>query len=159
MQMQKISNAAEKEELYKEIVPQIKGIISNEPNLIANLANIAAILKAAHNFFWVGFYLENDGELVLGPFQGPLACTRIPKGKGVCGTAWKDERTLIVPNVHDFKGHIACNANSKSEIVVPFKLKDNRTVVLDVDSTLLNDFTVIDQQYLEEIVTIIKDNH
>jgi len=140
-----------KEELYRSLLPQIKELTRKEQDLIANLANIAAALKQTFGFFWVGFYLVKGDELVLGPFQGPVACTRIPFGKGVCGTAWKERRTIVVPDVEQFPGHIACNSVSKSEIVVP--LFDNGEIigVLDIDSDRLNEFDEIDARYLEEL--------
>jgi GAF domain-containing protein len=141
-----------KKEIYQSLIPQINALIEGEPDLIANLANIAAALKEQFNWLWVGFYLVQQNELVLGPFQGPVACTRIKKGRGVCGTAWENAATLIVPDVEKFPGHIACSSLSKSEIVVPL-LKNNTVVaVLDVDSALLNDFDETDKKYLEEIV-------
>jgi GAF domain-containing protein len=148
-----------KADQYKELIPQIKGLLHGEPDLIANLANVAAALKQQFGWLWVGFYLVKDGDLVLGPFQGPVACTRIKKGRGVCGAAWADEKTLIVPDVEKFPGHIACSSMSKSEIVVP--LYDNKKVtgVLDVDSTELNDFDETDQYYLEEIAQLINWNN
>lgn len=145
-----------KVEIYQSLIPQIKGLIDGEPDLIANLANIAAALKEQFGWFWVGFYLVKNDELVLGPFQGPVACTRIRKGRGVCGAAWQQARTLIVPEVEKFPGHIACSSISRSEIVVPV-IRDNEVVaVLDVDSELLDLFDETDQQYLEEIVAFIE---
>jgi GAF domain-containing protein len=146
-------------EQYEALIPQIKGLLEGEPDLVANLANIAAALKEQFGWLWVGFYLVKGEELVLGPFQGPVACTRIKKGRGVCGAAWADEKTLIVPDVEKFPGHIACSSMSKSEIVVP--LYDNKKVtgVLDVDSTELNDFDETDQYYLEEIAQLINWNN
>ena len=145
-----------KAEIYQSLIPQIKGLIDGEPDLIANLANIAAALKEQFGWFWVGFYLVKNDELVLGPFQGPVACTRIRKGRGVCGAAWQQTRTLIVPEVEKFPGHIACSSISRSEIVVPV-IRDNEVVaVLDVDSELLDLFDETDQQYLEEIVAFIE---
>lgn len=147
--------AGEIEEQYKSLVPQIKGLLTGETDLIANLANISAALKEQFNFFWVGFYLIKDNELVLGPFQGPVACTRIAYNRGVCGTAWAKEETLIVPDVEEFPGHIACSSLSKSEIVLPFYV-DNRLVgVLDVDSEHINHFTAVDEKYLKEILSLI----
>jgi L-methionine (R)-S-oxide reductase len=141
-----------KEEQYRTLLPQIKALTEGEPDLIANLANIAAALKEQFNWWWVGFYLVKDDELVLGPFQGPIACTRIRKGRGVCGTSWEKATTLIVPDVEQFPGHIACSSLSKSEIVVPI-LRNNTVVgVLDVDSEHLNYFDETDKYYLEEIV-------
>ena len=145
-----------KAEIYQSLIPQIKGLIDGEPDLIANLANIAAALKEQFGWFWVGFYLVKNDELVLGPFQGTVACTRIRKGRGVCGAAWQQARTLIVPDVEKFPGHIACSSISRSEIVIPV-IRDNEVVaVLDVDSELLDLFDETDQQYLEEIVAFIE---
>lgn len=144
-----------KEEQYRALVPQIRSLIEGEGDLIANLANICAALKEQFNFLWVGFYLVKDSQLVLGPFQGPVACTRIEKDKGVCGTSWNEKRTLIVPDVEQFPGHIACSSSSKSEIVVPM-IRDNEVVaVLDLDSEKLDTFDQMDQKYLEEIVNLI----
>lgn len=140
-----------KEEKYQALIPQIKALISGEDDEIANLANVAAALKQSFGFFWVGFYLVKQNELVLGPFQGPIACTRIQLGRGVCGTAWQNKTTIIVPNVDEFPGHIACSSDSKSEIVLPL-IKNNEVIgVLDVDSNLLNDFDHIDEHYLTQI--------
>jgi L-methionine (R)-S-oxide reductase len=148
---------ASKEEKYQSLLPQIEGLLIGEDNLIANLANISAALKEGLGFFWVGFYLvDSPNELVLGPFQGPVACTRIRKGKGVCGASWEQEKTLIVPNVDEFPGHIACASASKSEIVVPVYSKGKIIAVLDVDSDQLNDFDEIDMKYLEKIVSLIE---
>jgi len=145
-----------KEEQYQHLLPQIEGLLEGEPDLVANLANIAAALKEQFNFFWVGFYLVKDDELVLGPFQGPVACTRIKKGRGVCGTAWEQANTIIVPDVEKFPGHIACSSLSKSEIVLPL-FKDAEVVgVLDVDSSSLNSFDETDKIYLEKIIELIK---
>ena len=144
-----------KEGKYQELVPQLEGLVFGEKDLIANLANIAAALKYGFNFFWVGFYLVKDNQLVLGPFQGPIACTRISKGKGVCGTSWQKEEVIIVPNVDDFPGHIACSSVSKSEIVLPI-FKNNQVVgILDIDSDKLNDFDDIDCLNLEKVVKLI----
>jgi L-methionine (R)-S-oxide reductase len=145
-----------KEEQYRSLIPQIKGLIEGEPDLIANLANIAGALKEQFGWFWVGFYLVKQDQLVLGPFQGPVACTRIRKGRGVCGTSWAKAATLIVPDVEKFPGHIACSSLSRSEIVVPL-IKDNIVWgVLDVDSDQLDDFDETDKRFLEEIVVNIK---
>lgn len=144
-----------KEEQYLSLLPQIKGLISGEPDLVANLANIAAALKEQFHFFWVGFYLVKDDELVLGPFQGPVACTRIRKGKGVCGTSWSQANTVIVPDVEKFPGHIACSSISKSEIVVPLFKNNEVWGVLDVDSHQYNSFDETDAQFLQEIVALI----
>ncbi len=146
----------DKAEKYRELLPQLHALVDTEVNRIANLANIAAALKQTFNFFWVGFYLVEEDELVLGPFQGPIACTRIRFGKGVCGTAWKEERTLIVPDVEQFPGHIACSSDSKSEIVVPIKRQGEVIGVLDIDSDALNSFDETDARFLEEICTYIK---
>ncbi|HVY76481.1 MAG TPA: GAF domain-containing protein [Puia sp.] len=143
-------------EQYESLIPQIAALISGEPDLIANLANIAGALKEQFGWLWIGFYLVKGEELVLGPFQGPVACTRIKKGRGVCGTAWQEKKTLIVPDVNAFPGHIACSSQSKSEIVVP--LIQNNTVagVLDIDSIKPADFDPTDQQYLEQIRSLIR---
>jgi len=146
-----IENNTTKEEKYKSLLPQIQELTAKEEDRIANMANITAALKQAFGFFWVGFYLVKGNELVLGPFQGPVACTRISYGKGVCGTAWKDRRTIIVPDVEQFPGHIACNSESKSEIVVPFFENGEIIGVLDIDSDRLNAFDEIDAAYLEKI--------
>ncbi len=151
-----IITATSKEEKYKELVPQIQALVDGEKDMIANMANITAALKYGLGFFWVGFYLVKDGTLVLGPFQGPIACTRIAKGKGVCGTAWQKMETIVVPDVDQFPGHIACSALSKSEIVIPIFTGDKRVAgVLDVDSDLLNDFDAVDKLYLEQIVGLL----
>ncbi|MEX2484897.1 MAG: GAF domain-containing protein [Brumimicrobium sp.] len=152
-------DTADKKSTYESLIPQLKALCEGEPNRIANLANITAGLKEAFNFFWVGFYLIDKNELVLGPFQGPVACTRIQKGKGVCGTSWAEAKTIVVPDVDKFPGHIACSSVSKSEIVVPL-IKNNEVIgVLDIDSNKLDDFDVIDEQQLNALckwlVTII----
>lgn len=144
-----------KEEQYKMLFPQMQSLIGNETDMIANMANMAAALKQTFDFFWVGFYIVRDNQLVLGPFQGPIACTRIKPGRGVCGTAWSEARTLIVPNVDKFPGHIACNSASRSEIVVPLKKNDSVYAVLDIDSDILNSFDETDKQWLEKIVGIL----
>lgn len=144
-----------KESQYQSLLPQMKALIEGEDDLIANLANISAALKAQFNFFWVGFYLIKNEELVLGPFQGPIACTRIKKGKGVCGSAWAENKVLIVPDVEKFPGHIACSADSKSEIVLPFRCNGQVIGVLDIDSDMLNNFDDIDHQYLNELLTYL----
>ena len=140
-----------KEEQYQEIIPQIQSLIAGETDLIANMANIAAALHNTFHFWWTGFYIVRAKELVLGPFQGPIACTRIPYNKGVCGTAWAQNKTIIVPNVHEFPGHIACSSASKSEIVVPIRRNGSVIAVLDIDSADYNTFDAIDQTYLEKI--------
>lgn len=145
-----------KEVQYKSLIPQIKSLIDGESNMIANMANICAALKEQFGWLWVGFYLVENDELVLGPFQGPVACTRIQKGKGVCGTAWQNAQTILVPDVEQFPGHIACSSLSKSEIVLPFFSNNEIIGVLDVDSTLLNDFDDIDKKYLKEIISILQ---
>jgi len=150
-----LSEKSSKEEKYLNLIAQIDALISGEPDLIANLANVAAALKQTFDFFWVGFYLVKEGTLVLGPFQGPIACTRIVYGKGVCGTAWKERKTIIVPNVELFPGHIACSSESKSEIVVPLFSGEEVIGVLDVDSDQLNDFDETDGRFLEEICKIV----
>jgi L-methionine (R)-S-oxide reductase len=149
-------SATDKAGRYAELLPQIEALLQAETDLVANLANVAAVLKEAFGFFWVGFYEVKAGVLVLGPFQGPLACTRIQLGKGVCGTAWAEKRTQLVPDVDAFPGHIACSSASRSEIVVPI-FEKNREVrlVLDVDSDQLNDFDADDQRYLEELAQLI----
>src|SRR5574343_471961 len=144
-----------KEEQYEALIPQIKGLVTGESNLIANLANTAAALKEQFGWFWVGFYLVENDELVLGPFQGPAACTRIKKGRGVCGSSWEQGKTLIVPDVEKFLGHIACSSLSKSEIVVPLFKAGNIWGVLDVDSSEYNQFDETDQLYLEKIVSLL----
>ncbi len=145
-----------KEEIYKEIIPQIEAILNGETDLIANTSNFCAMLKEAFDFWWVGFYFvkqtRDSRQLVLGPFQGPLACTRINYGKGVCGTAWKQKQTIIVPNVDEFPGHIACSSLSKSEIVVPVIRNGEVVAVLDIDSKELNTFSFTDKEYLEDIL-------
>jgi L-methionine (R)-S-oxide reductase len=151
-----ISTSTDKQERYRILLPQIKSLVDGEPDLIANLSNIAAALKQSMNFFWVGFYLVKENELVLGPFQGPIACTRIGFGKGVCGAAWKEGTTILVPDVEQFPGHIACSSASKSEIVLPAFKKNEVALVLDVDSDVLNDFDSTDQQALEEVMRIIE---
>jgi len=140
---------------YDSIIPQIKGLLYGETDLVANMANVTAALKEQFGWFWVGFYLVKQDELVLGPFQGPVACTRIQKGKGVCGTAWAEAKTLLVPDVDLFPGHIACSALSKSEIVIPL-IKDGEVIgVFDVDSEHLNHFDEIDQKGLAVIMSLI----
>jgi GAF domain-containing protein len=145
-----------KEDIYQALLPQVEALISGETDLYANLANIAAALREAFGFFWVGFYLVKGPELVLGPFQGPIACTRIARGRGVCGTAWKEQKTQLVPDVEAFPGHIACSSASKSEIVVPAFHQGEVFLVLDVDSDALDDFDQIDQKYLEELMGMLE---
>ena len=146
-----------KEEQYQSLLPQIKGLLSGETDQVANLANIAAALKEQFDWFWVGFYLVKDDELVLGPFQGPVACTRIKKGKGVCGTSWERAEVIIVPDVDEFPGHIACAAASRSEIVLPLYQQGNIVGVLDVDSVELANFDEIDAKYLQQILGFLYD--
>lgn len=153
-----IPQTRNKEEKYVSLLPQIKALISGEPDLIANLSNVAAALKEAFNFFWVGFYMVRNQQLVLGPFQGPVACTRISKGRGVCGTTWERAETIIVPDVEEFPGHIACNAASKSEIVIPAVKEGKVIFILDIDSDRLDDFDGTDQKYLEELIQLIIEN-
>ncbi len=157
-----IAQGASKKEIYQEILPQIKATISDEPDLIANLANISAILHEVFPNLWTGFYIAQGNELVLGPFQGPLACTRIaisPTPRGVCGSSAAKQETFIVPNVEEFPGHIACSSRSKSEIVVPLIANGETKLVLDIDSEQLNAYDETDQQYLEEIINLIKLMH
>ena len=141
-----------KEEKYQHLLPQIVALVSDETDTIANMSNIAAVLHETFQFLWIGFYRVEGKELLLGPFQGPVACTRIPFGRGVCGTAWEQEKTIIVPDVHKFVGHIACSTASKSEIVVPIWHDNHVIAVLDIDSASYDTFDAIDQQYLEQIV-------
>lgn len=150
-----IPEKATKVEKYQNLLPQIEALIHGEPDLYANLSNITAALKEAFGFFWVGFYLVKNDQLVLGPFQGPIACTRINFGKGVCGTAWKEAKTQLVPDVDLFPGHIACSSASRSEIVVPLLKNGEVQLVLDVDSDELNDFDQDDQRYLEQLMEIL----
>ena len=142
--------------IYESLVPQIEALISGEPDLVANLANVAAALKEAFGFFWIGFYLKKEGQLVLGPFQGPIACTRIAFDKGVCGAAYTRRETMLVPNVDAFPGHIACSSASKSEVVVPiFSQNGDVVAVLDVDSDILDDFSTIDLAGLEAVGRLV----
>lgn len=142
-------------EKYQSLLLQIESLISGESDAIANMANVAAVLHDAFGFWWTGFYRVEGQQLVLGPFQGPIACTRIPYGKGVCGTAWQRAKTVIVPNVHDFPGHIACSSASNSEIVVPIIRNNQVIAVLDIDSKDFNTFDETDQLYLEQIVKML----
>lgn len=153
--------AGSKAEQYESLLPQVKGLLEGETDLIANLANVVAALKEQFGWLWIGFYLVKptpggEDELVLGPFQGPVACTRIKKGRGVCGTSWAEAKTLIVPDVEQFPGHIACSSLSKSEIVIPV-IKNNVVVaVLDADSSDYGEFNETDQQYLEQIIGLVQ---
>lgn len=150
-----IIQTTDKATQYRSLIPQIEALISGENDLVANLANISAALKEQFNWFWVGFYMLKNNELVLGPFQGSVACTRIAKGKGVCGAAWEQARTLLVPDVDQFPGHIACSSLSRSEIVVPLFNNGQVTGVLDVDSEHLSHFDEIDKIFLEQLVKLI----
>jgi L-methionine (R)-S-oxide reductase len=145
----------DKQTQYESLIPQIKALVEGENDLVANLANIAAALKEQFGWFWVGFYWVKNEELVLGPFQGPVACTRIRKGRGVCGSSWAETKTLIVPDVEKFPGHIACSSLSKSEIVVPIIRNGEVLGVLDVDASELDQFDETDKLYLEEIVALV----
>ncbi|WP_316737171.1 GAF domain-containing protein [Pedobacter aquatilis] len=150
-----IDRNATKTEQYKSIIPQIEALLHGEDDFVANMANVSAALKEQFNWFWIGFYLVKNEELVLGPFQGPVACTRIKKGKGVCGSSWAQSEILIIPNVDEFPGHIACASASKSEIVLPL-IKDGAVIgVLDVDSEYLNHFDEVDSIYLQEVISIL----
>jgi GAF domain-containing protein len=151
-----ITPSTDKKERYRTLLPQLESLIGDEKDVVANLANITAALKQTMNFFWVGFYLVKDNQLVLGPFQGPIACTRIQFGKGVCGAAWKEKKTILVPNVDEFPGHIACSSASKSEIVLPAFRNNAVFLVLDVDSDQLNDFDETDQEALEKVMRLIE---
>jgi L-methionine (R)-S-oxide reductase len=153
-----IVTSTDKEEQYQSLIPQIEALVTGEPDLIANLANICAALKEQFKWFWVGFYLVKDNELVLGPFQGPVACTRIAYGKGVCGAAWQQQKILVVPDVEAFPGHIACSSLSKSEIVVPVFSDGHIVAVLDVDSEELEQFDEIDAKNLEALIKLVNFN-
>lgn len=150
-----IDPTASRQRRYADLIPQLRGLVQGETNRVANLANVAAALKQTFDFFWVGFYLVEGEELVLGPFQGPVACTRIGYGKGVCGTAWKEGRTVVVPDVNRFPGHIACSSASQSEIVVPIWKGTSIVGVLDVDSDRLGDFSEVDAEGLRAVVEVI----
>ncbi|WP_243348530.1 GAF domain-containing protein [Parabacteroides sp. FAFU027] len=150
-----IPHTGVKKDIYEAILPQIEALVSGEKDLIANMANVSAVLKEAFHFLWVGFYLVKEEQLVLGPFQGPVACTRIQYGRGVCGTAWKQQAAIVVPDVDAFPGHIACSSRSRSEIVIPM-IADNKVfAVLDIDSELLNRFDKEDLNYLTQICNMI----
>ena len=150
-----IINGGNKQELYETLLPQLQSLTAGETDMVANMANVAAALKQTFGFFWVGFYGVKEEMLVLAPFQGPLACTRIRYGKGVCGTAWKEARTMVVPDVEQFPGHIACSSDSRSEIVVPV-VRDGKVVaVLDIDSDNLNAFDGTDAKYLEQLCAFL----
>lgn len=145
-----------KEERYESLYPQVCSLIEDETDIIANLANVSAALKEAFDFFWIGFYLVKNNQLVLGPFQGPIACTRIAYGKGVCGAAWKENKAIIVPDVNSFPGHIACSALSQSEIVIPIVKNNEVVAVLDVDSEYQDSFDKTDEKWLTKIVTQLR---
>lgn len=145
----------DKAERYQEMLKVISSVIEGEDDLIANMANITAIIKSYFSFFWIGFYVVKENQLVLAPFQGPLACTRIGYGKGVCGSAWKEKKTFVVPDVDAFPGHIACSSKSKSEIVIPLIKEETVWGVLDIDSDKLATFDLIDQEYLEQVADLL----
>jgi GAF domain-containing protein len=151
-----MSVSTEKKDRYEVLIPQIASLVEGENDVVANLSNIAAALRQTMGFFWVGFYLVKEEQLVLGPFQGPIACTRINFGKGVCGTSWKERRTILVPDVEKFPGHIACSSESKSEVVLPAFRGDDVALILDVDSDRLNDFDEVDVKYLEKVMRIVE---
>lgn len=153
-----ISNSANKEEQYRSLIPQIEALISGETDLIANMGNICAALKEQFKWLWVGFYLVKGDELVLGPFQGPVACTRIARGRGVCGSAWQQQQIIVVPDVNEFPGHIACSSASVSEIVVPIFSNGKVVAVLDADSERAANFDAMDGRYLTEILNLISVN-
>ena len=146
-----IINGGNKQEMYETLLPQLLSLTTGETDTVANMANVVAALKQTFDFFWVGFYRVKEEMLVLAPFQGPLACTRIRYGKGVCGTAWKEARTIVVPDVEQFPGHIACSSDSRSEIVVPVVRGGKVVAVLDIDSDKLNEFDEVDAEYLEKL--------
>lgn len=151
-----IESSADKATRYKTLVPQVEALVNGESDVTANLANIAAALHQTMNFFWVGFYIVKNKELVLGPFQGPIACTRIAFGKGVCGACWKEKKVMLVPDVEEFPGHIACSSDSKSEIVLPAFKNNEVALVLDVDSDKLDDFDSTDELYLTQVMKVIE---
>lgn len=151
-----VATSQDKDGKYSVLIPQVEALVAGENDVVANLSNVAAALKQTFGFFWVGFYLVKENELVLGPFQGPIACTRIGFGKGVCGAAWKEQKTILVPNVDEFPGHIACSSDSKSEIVLPAFKNGKVSLVLDIDSDRLNDFDDTDAQHLERLMKVIE---
>ncbi|MBR3857694.1 MAG: GAF domain-containing protein [Bacteroidaceae bacterium] len=155
MSEQLIISGETKQERYEALLPQIEAVVEDEPDLIANMANVAAMLHETFGFWWTGFYRVEGQELVLGPFQGPMACTRIKKGRGVCGTAWAEAQTQVVPDVDQFPGHIACSSASRSEIVVPIFKEGEVIAVLDIDSAQLNTFDQTDRRYLEQVVEML----
>ena len=146
-----------KEQKYKSLLPQVTAIITGEPDRIANMDNICSALKEQFNWWWVGFYIVRNDQLVLGPFQGPIACTRIKKGRGVCGTCWAEDRAIIVEDVNQFPGHIACSSASQSEIVLPIHYKGEVVAVLDVDSESRSHFDNTDQKYLEMLIKTLEE--
>ncbi len=150
-----VNSNASKEEKYADLLPQIEAVIDGEPDIIANMANVASMIQETFQFWWTGFYRVIDNQLVLGPFQGPMACTRIKFGKGVCGTAWKEAQTIIVKDVDQFPGHIACSSASRSEIVVPLKVNGEVVGVLDIDSEKLSNFDSTDQKWLEKVAVLL----
>lgn len=152
-----ILQQGQKAEQYQSIIPQIQAIIEDETDVIANLANICAALKQQFDWFWIGFYLVKDNELVLGPFQGPIACTRIAIGRGVCGSAWQQQQVIVVPDVDQFPGHIACSSASRSEIVLPMMKNGECLGVLDIDSSELNQFDEVDAKYLKQLIAMIEN--
>ena len=151
-----ISKSTDKKERYQTLIPQLESLVEGEKDLVANLANVAAALKQTMDYYWVGFYFVRNDQLVLGPFQGPIACTRIDFGRGVCGTAWKTRKTIIVPDVTEFPGHIACSTASRSEIVLPVFKNDEVALVLDIDSDKVNDFNEEDGKALQQVINIIE---
>ena len=150
-----VTSGENREEIYKNLKPQLKELFKDESDMIANLANFAAAIKQCFNFFWVGFYLVKNNELVLGPFQGPIACSRISYGKGVCGRAWELGKALIVSDVNSFPGHISCNSASKSELVIPLVHKDEVWAILDIDHSEIQAFSELDKFYLSELLALI----
>ncbi|MEZ4938376.1 MAG: GAF domain-containing protein [Crocinitomicaceae bacterium] len=155
METLNIDHSLSKEEKYKSLLPQIEGLISSETDTIANLANVAAVIYESFEFLWVGFYLQRGKELVLGPFQGPLACTRIQFRRGVCGKSWERNEPIVVPNVDEFEDHIACSSLSRSEIVIPFSTPTFETIIFDLDSEKLADFDATDQYYLQKVCDLL----
>lgn len=151
-----VSTSGDKAERYQSLLPQVSALIADENDLIANLANIASALKYGMNYFWVGFYIVKGDELVLGPFQGPIACTRIARGKGVCGKSWEDGQAIIVENVDEFPGHIACSSDSKSEIVVPAFKNGEVALILDIDSDQIADFDEVDKKFLLKLIEMVQ---
>jgi GAF domain-containing protein len=153
--METLISKSNKVQLYESVYVQMKALLSSRDNKVSNMANFAALLKSSFDFFWVGFYIIESDELVLGPFQGPVACTRISKRKGVCGTSWFNQKSIVVADVHQFPGHIACNEASKSEIVIPLIYDGQVIGVLDIDSDELNSFDEVDKEWLEKLCTCL----